>query len=219
VVAGEPRHKGVGVLAVVKGLKANPQARDSVPRELAHYLTGTILPTGWYPERDYNVLIELLARSVDKKQVGGDVWAFFGRVAAQRDIAGDQKQIAPSSRTENAGIYRRFGDGNPDDLGGLFSRAGTIWSLYHDTGRFSVGRHALEPSTVAIRLTGFQFGCRGQIDLQTAFMVEYARLVGARITGSVKRSHFDGDAHVEWHYRVQPNEQTLAWLGSLRESF
>src|SRR5687767_11160969 len=54
-MAGEPRHKGVGVLGVVKGLKANPRAAATVPRDLSHYLSDVILPTAWYPEREYNV--------------------------------------------------------------------------------------------------------------------------------------------------------------------
>lgn len=217
-VAGEPRHKGVGLLAVVKALKANPHVRDSVPSELQHYLTDSILVTGWYPERDYNVLLELLVRGVDRKLVVGDVWRYFGKLAAQRDIAGEQKNIPAASRTESAGVYRRFGDGDPHDVAGLFARVVTMWSLYHDTGKLSVARHASEPSTVVMRLTGFQFPCRGHLELQAGFMEEYARLVGTRITGSLTRSHFDGAKLVEWHYQVQHNSATLASISTLAEA-
>lgn len=212
----EPRHKGVGLLAIVKGLKANPLAAHSVPPELQHYLTDVILPTGWYPERDYNVLIDLLARSIDRRQVGGNVWRWFGKVAAQRDIAGQQRGIPAASRTENAGIYRRFGDGSPDDVPGLFGRIVTIWSLYHDTGALRIARHSAEQSTVVMRLNNFHFPHRGHIDLQTGFMVEYARLLGAKVSGHVQRSPFD-DGHniVEWHYRVEPSAQGLMSLGMM----
>lgn len=214
-MVGEPKHKGVGVLGVVKGLKANPRAAATVPKELAHYLSQVILPTAWYPEREYNVLIELLARSVDRKAVGGDVWGFFGQVAAQRDIAGEQKQLPAKSRTDSAGIYRRFRDGDPDDVAGIFTRVVQLWSLYHDSGLLTVTRHPELSTTVVMRLDNFQFPIRGLLDLQTGYMSEYARLLGRVVHGQVKRSVLDGDGYCEWHYRAEPTERAVSSIANL----
>src|SRR5688572_31793433 len=133
VSRGEPKHKGVGLVAVVMGLKGSPKATALVPEAQRHYLSDALLPSGWYPERDYNALLMALAESMDRASTG-DVWAYFGRAAALRDVAGEQSGIPARSRTENAGIYRNFRAGAADDVAGLCMRVAKIWTMYHDTG-------------------------------------------------------------------------------------
>lgn len=202
---GEPNHKGVGLIAVVKGIKSNPRAEAKVPASLAHYLNDPVLLSAWYPERDYNALLALLAASIDAKAVGGDVWAFLGRVAAQRDIGGEQDNIPRRSRTESAGIYRKFRDVDVDDIAGLFLRASKVWTLYHDTGRVVYARHPERPDVVVERLVDFHFPLRGMADLQTAYMVELARLSGIELEGSLLRYSSDPSVGCEWTFRV-PND-------------
>ncbi len=217
VTRPEPKHKGVGVLAVVKGLKANPRALAQVPAQLANYLSQPILPSGWYPERDYNALIELLARHVDSTATGGDVWGFFGRAAARHDIAG-QRDATPSAgekTSETAGIYRRFRDGIARDVASMFLRLEKIWSLYHDTGRLTVARHPEHAALVSVRVSGFRFAFRGLIDLQTGFMTEYGRLLGLPIQSTFMRSIGSGEPLCEWHCRLPPTAEHVAALGTL----
>ncbi len=211
----EPRHKGVGVLAVVKGIKANPRARAQVPADLSSYLTRPILPSGWYPEHDYNVLIELLARYVDCAGGAADVWTTFGRAAARHDIAGERNGLAGDAAGETVGIYRKFAAANARDVAGVFLRLEKIWSLYHDTGQLRVARHAEHASTVVVRISGFRFAFRGLMELQTGFMSEYARLLGLSIQASLVRSTGGGEPCSEWHCRLPQSAEHLATIRAL----
>jgi hypothetical protein len=170
------------------------------------------LPSGWYPERDYNALLIALAGSMDRASVG-DVWAYFGRAAARRDVAGDQDDIPARSRTENAGIYRNFRAGPADDVAGLCLRVAKIWSMYHDTGRVSFTRHPSKLGAVRGRLHDFRFPVRGMAELQTAFIIEFAQLAGIPISGRLER--FDGASVCEWHFDVAATPQNLASLANL----
>ena len=209
---GEPKHKGVGLVAVVKGVKASPKATALVPEAQRRYLSDALLPSGWYPERDYNALLLALADSIDRGAIG-DVWAYFGRTAARRDVAGEQADIPARSRTETAGIYRNFRNGSPDDLAGLCLRIAKIWSMYHDTGRVSFTRHRSTPGLMLGRIHDFQFPVRGMADLQTAFTVEFALLAGIQISGRLERFN-EGGSICEWHYQVAATPQNLASLAN-----
>jgi hypothetical protein len=210
-----PKHKGVGLLAVVEGLKANPRAQQHVPESLRHYLSDPILPSGWYPEADYNVLIEALALGVERRVPGRDVWVSFGRLAAQRDIAGEQGEMPLRSRVKNPGVYRNFRDNQPSDIAEVFQRIGRLWRLYHDTGHFTVKRAENDPCTVVLRLLNFHFPVRGLIDLQTGYLVEYARLLGLRLESRVSRAVTSGDLFCEWRCSVERSPQHTAALSSL----
>jgi hypothetical protein len=70
----EPCQKGTAILPVVEALKAYPDRKRLVPEPLWKYFDDHIVISGWYPERDYFVLIEALAKIVDSKVAGGDVW-------------------------------------------------------------------------------------------------------------------------------------------------
>lgn len=199
VTLAEPKHKGVGMMAIIKALKANVVARARVPAHLASYLQEPIVATGWYPERDYSELITLLASCIDPKQVGGDVWAFFGRTAAQRDIGGEQHDVPERSRLAHVGIYRKFRDVPDADVAGLFSRMTRVWNLYHDTGRMVFMRHPTKPNALVVRLHDFSFPLRGLADLQTAYMLEYAKLSGFSLRGEHVASWPKG---CEWYYEL-----------------
>lgn len=208
----EPRHKGVGIVAVIKGLKTSPATRARVPAHLSSYLDETILATGWYPERDYNELIILLASIIDPKQVGGDVWAFFGRTAAQRDIGGDQREVPERSRLTNVGVYRNFRNIAEHDVSGLFARTVAVWALYHDSGRMVFMRHPSKPATVVVRLHDFSFPVPGLAHLQTTYLMEYARLSGFSVQGEHVTSWSNGS---EWHYHLADHAKLGESMGSL----
>jgi hypothetical protein len=212
---GEPKHKGIGLIPVVKGLKANPLARARVPAALSHYFESSVIVSAWYPERDYNALISVLAASVDAKQVGGNVWAFFGRVAAHRDIAGDQAAVPARSRTDAAGLYRNFRDVDANDVAGLLLRVTKVWSLYHDTGRALHLRHGQRVDTAIVRIVDFHFALRGLAELQTAYIIEYARLSGIVLEGSLARYASDLNSGCEWHFRVGSEPEKLRSVASL----
>jgi hypothetical protein len=199
VTSADAKHKGVGLVPVIKGIKANARARVRVPAHLASYMEVAILATGWYPERDYNALIMLLATSIDAKQVGGDVWVYFGRTAAQRDIGGDQRAVPEASRLENVGVYRNYRDIAEYDVSGLFTRMTKVWSLYHDSGRLVHMRHREKANVVVVRLHDFAFPVQGMADLQMAYMVEYAKLTGVSMKGEQASHSLSG---CEWHYEL-----------------
>src|SRR2546428_2763305 len=103
-----PQHKGTGLIPLVAGLKVHPDIRETLPPQLHRYLDEALLPSGWYPEQDYVALLEVLVAKMNPATVGGNVWAFLGRAAAQRDLAGDQDSTPPPSRTMSSGLYRQF---------------------------------------------------------------------------------------------------------------
>jgi hypothetical protein len=210
----EPKHKGVGVFPVVKGIQANPRAEAAVPDAQRSYLAEKIMPSGWYPERDYNVLITLLAGTVDRSNVP-DVWGFFGRAAARRDVAGDQEAIPVRSRTENVGIYRNFRGGQPNDIAGLCLRMAKVWGLYHDTGRLTFSRHARKPALLVARLEDFHFPVRGLAELQTAYITEFARLSGVELKGTLERFAEGQPGRSEWSYQLPATPENLAAMTTL----
>jgi hypothetical protein len=212
VASGEPKHKGVGLLAIVKGIKANPRARKQVTAQLARYMDEPILATGWYPERDYTTLITLLASSIDPKQAGGDVWAYFGRTAAQRDIGGDQREVPERSRLDVAGVYRTFRDVDENDVPGLFLRVTKMWMLYHDTGKLDYMRHRERADTVIVRLSDFAFHVQELSNLQTAYMVEYGRLSGFSMRG--ERTAYSSTG-CEWQYQLSGSAELLQSMSRL----
>jgi hypothetical protein len=208
----EPKHKGIGLLAVVKAIKVNPRARAQVPAHIEHYLQEPILVTGWYPERDYHALITLLASTIDPKQVGGDVWAYFGSTAAQRDVGGDQQAVPERSRLDTAGVYRNFRDVAESDVPGLFLRMTKIWTLYHDSGKMEYMRHREKPEVVVVRLSEFSFPVHGLAGLQAAYMIEYGRLSGFTLRGMRTAPTANG---CEWHYELVGDAELLRSMDRL----
>lgn len=198
-----PKIKGVAVLSLLPALKAVPGAAETVPADLQHYLQDAILPSAWYPERDFDRLVETLARNIDPTVLGGEsVWSFFGRVAAQRDIAGMQNQVPNRSRSDVAGTYRHLRSGNPKDLALIFGRLKAVWRLYRDTGRLTIARHSTAPYTIVLRVVDYTFSSPGTIAIQSAYANEAARLLGVQMEGELVRSKAQGDPYYEWHYRV-----------------
>ena len=166
MTARSPKHKGIGLLPVVQALNAEPRAQAHVPDDLRHYLTAKLLPSAWYPEADYERLLQALASGTGRTKRGGDVWTSFGRVAARRDIAGTEADVPIGSRTGISGTYRNLMF-PPGDVAGLFYRIGKIWRLYHDSGQISIAKHAESSAMVVVQLHDFSFSARGLIDLQT----------------------------------------------------
>jgi hypothetical protein len=203
------------MIGVVQALKSHRRARARIPAELLHYLDEPILASGWYPEDDYHVLLQLLADLTPAAAVGGDVWKFFGKVGAQRDIAGDQRAVHERSRTSAAGLYKRFAERGSEGIGGIFLRATKLWALYHDTGTFTALRSRDDPSVVVLRLTGFRFPSRGVVELQQGYMVEYIRLLGHTVEGRIRRASGADGGLYEWEYRCARTPENLESLALL----
>lgn len=210
--AKTPRHKGTGLLPVVHGLKILPGGRDVVPEHLQHYLSDRLLPSAWYPERDYDELIQALAGLIPPESVGGDVWAYFGRAAAQRDLAGQQDTVSEGARIEAAGAYKRLMQGVSGGVAGLALRTMKLWGLYHDTGRITVQRSRGDDATMILRIVDFPFAVRGMIDLQMAYILEFGRLVKVPLHGKLTRATTDGDPFCEWEYRAERTPENVASL-------
>ncbi|MBM4363644.1 MAG: hypothetical protein FJ104_13260 [Deltaproteobacteria bacterium] len=220
--AGDPRHKGTGFTPVLQALRSLPEPRGLLPKDLWHYLDGAILATGWYPERHHTQLIEALARSPEvtrlaERSGAASVWQYFGRVAAQRDLAGDQDSLPPSTRTGGRGVYRGLlkPASDPEQV---FARVRKLWSLYHDTGEIVVERVRDDDQTVVLSFRGYRFGGAGVEELQLAYVEQFLRLSGLAVVGSIRSSTARGDRRSEWALRLDPSPALTRFLAALPEA-
>lgn len=209
-----PQHKGTGLIPLVAGLKVHPGIRSELAPHLHRYLDEALLPSGWYPEKDYLALLEVCAAKMDPATVGGNVWTFLGRAAAQRDLAGDQDSVPPPSRTSSSGLYRQFVKAEPTDPAAFFSRARKLWQLYRDTGTLDLCRRA-GTDLVVLRLSGYQFAFRGLIEIQTAYFLEFARLSGLKLEG---RSVPTKGGVTDWEFSLEPGPGIADWIATLPEA-
>jgi len=212
---GNPQHKGTGLIPLVAALKVHPSVREKLAPELHRYLDEPLLASVWYPERDYLVLLEVLAGTMDPVTVGGNVWTFLGRGAAQRDLAGDQGSIPPPSRTASSGLYRQFVKAEPASAPAFFLRATKLWQLYHDTGTVDVLRSA-GSEVVVLRLTGYQFAFRGLVEMQTAYWLEFAQLSGLKMEGRVVST--GRSDYTDWEFPLPPESGVAEWIATLDEA-
>jgi hypothetical protein len=208
-----PHHKGTGVLPVVTALKAHPRGPQSLPAALRHYLKDPMVATEWYPEDDLQALLRCLADVLERDGIR-DVWDYFGRTAAQRDLKGSQAAIPAERRVKKAGHYRPFA-GNEVTLATLFLRMSTLWTLYHDTGTLVTGRSASDECCAIVRVMDFSLPTPGMTRMHLAYTCEYAKMVGINLTGRVARALYDGDRFTEWHYACERTPQNLESLALL----
>jgi hypothetical protein len=215
---GAAQHKGTGLLHVIEALGAIPDARKHVQKDLWHYLDGQILPSGWYPERHYGLLLEALASALDPKAVGGNVWHFIGRTAAKRDLAGAPTAAPASNRPGGSGLYRAFVKEAASETSAFFLRAKKLWHLHHDTGEWELLRRVERDATVVLRLTGFRFAVESMEQMYEAYLLEFASLSGVDMASRLMMSPRRGDAHYEWDHTLTPSTQTAEWLQTLPEA-
>jgi hypothetical protein len=172
-----------------------------------------MVTTEWYPEDDFNALLRSLADVLERDGMR-DVWDYFGQTAAQRDLNGSQAAIPVERRVKTAGLYRPFA-GEELTVASLFLRLSNLWTLYHDVGRLVVGRSASDDCSAVVRLLDFDLPTPELVRMQTAYLCEYARILGINITGRVTRATRAGDPFHEWEYsceRTRHNAQSLALL-------
>lgn len=174
-----------------------------------------MLVSGWYPERDYWVLIEALVKTIDPASVGGDVWRYFAKFSAQRDIGGQEVKVTAGDTSSPKGIYRHFANGGSMDIDGFFLRASRLWSQYHDSGRFEIVGGRRDTNGVVMRLVGFQIPIEGFVRLQGYYLEEYGRLLGIELESTVTRSTTNGDPFCEWEHRLARTPATEAFVESL----
>jgi hypothetical protein len=210
--AAHAHHKGTGLIPLAAGLKVHPDVRDKLPVRLHKYLDEPVLPSAWYPEEDYIALLEVLASTMDSATVGGNVWSFIGRAAAQRDLAGDQDS-PPPSRAPASGLYRQFVKSERTTPPEFFLRARKLWQLYHDTGTLDLYRRS-GTEVVVLRLSGYQFAFRGLVESQTAYFLEFARLSGLKMEG---RADSRTREYIDWEFTLEPDDETSRWVATLAE--
>jgi hypothetical protein len=214
MAAGVPMYKGMGFGPVIVSLKAHPRGAGEVPASLQHYLEDDVVVTGWYPESDFIAMVECLARILQRDGVQ-DVWSYFGRVAAQRDLLGDQRGIPEARRVRVAGLYRRLASDEVLSLASWLGRAATLWSLYHDTGRMVIGTADAVSCGAVFRLYNPPPLPPHIIELNTAYYIEFARI--AELPGAVR---FAGEkpgpnGYLEWEVQCEPDPELEASLATL----
>jgi hypothetical protein len=200
------------MLPVVLALKAHPDRHKLVPKELWRYFDDHILVSGWYPERDYFVLVEALVKTIDPKTVGGDVWRFFARYSVRGDLGGVD---VAGRKSATKGVYRNFASVTTGEPELFFRRATKLWTQYHDAASMEIlGGHALTNSVV-IRLVGFDIPIEGFVRLQGYYLEEFARMIGLELESSVTRSTAGGDPFCEWEYRLARTPASERYVASL----
>jgi hypothetical protein len=203
------------VLPVVEALKKQPNCRQLVPAELWKYFDEPVLISGWYPERDYWVLISALVKTIDAAAVGGDVWRFFAKFSAQRDIGGRDVKSPADVKLGGSGVYRTFSAVDSGDPERFLRRVTQLWSQYHDSGRLEVIGALPSENAVVLRLSGFLIPIEGFVLLQGYYVEEYGRLVGIEVSSVVTRSTTNKDRYCEWKLKLGRTRVTEAYVASL----
>jgi hypothetical protein len=203
------------VLPVVEALMKQPNYRQLVPAELWKYFDEPVLISGWYPERDYWVLISALVKTIDAAAVGGDVWRFFAKFSALRDIGGREPKSPSDIRPAGSGVYRTFSAVDSSDPERFLRRVTQLWSQYHDSGRLEVIGALPRENAVILRLNGFSIPINGFVLLQGYYVEEYGRLLGMSVSSVVTRSTANKDAYCEWKLRLGRTPATEAYVASL----
>jgi hypothetical protein len=212
-VPHEACQKGVSVLPVVNALKAHPDREKLVPRRLWKYFDDHLVVSGWYPERDYFVLLEALVKTMDGSIQGKDVWRYFAEFSVKKDI-GRGDGVAGKEEVKG-GVYRSFASAVAGDPAQLFLRAEKLWSQYHDTGTMKIsGGRPLE-NAVVMQLVGFRVPVDGFVRLQGYYLEEFGRLVGVEVESKVTRSTARGDPYCEWAHVLARTPASERYVASL----
>lgn len=211
-MARVPSQKGTSVLPVVAALKQHPDRKRLVPERLWKYFNEHIVVSGWYPERDYWVLIQALVKTMDPKVTGGDVWRYFAKFSAQTDIGGTE---APGGGGRNAGVYRNFASGDAADPEMFFRRALRLWSQYHDTGTMEIRGGRARANSLVMQLVGFNIPLEGFVCLQGYYLEEFGTLIGLKLESKVLRSTASGDPLCEWEFFFERTARSRAYIASL----
>jgi hypothetical protein len=148
----------MSVIPLVQALRQHPEAWNLLPPSLWRYLDDPIRNSGWYPERDYWVLLAALVKVLPP--VDGDLWRHFAQVSVGRDI----------------GVHGQFA--KTKDPASFFRRAVSLWSEYHDTGHMEIAGGVVDRNAVVLRLLGFVIPIEGFVRLQGCFVEEYAPACG-----------------------------------------
>jgi hypothetical protein len=206
------------VLPVVQALKAHPDRNRLVPATLWRYFDEHLVVSGWYPEKDYFVLLEALAKTIDPKLVGGDVWRYFAKFSVQRDIAGADVAGADGGagvQSKGKGVYRNFGASAYGDPEQLLRRGTKLWTQYHDSGTMRICGRRAKTNAVVMRLDGFHIPLEGFVRLQGYYLEEFGRVIGVELESTVTRSTARGGAFCEWEHDLAPTPAAEAYLASL----
>jgi hypothetical protein len=214
MTASVPNYKGTGFVPVIASLKAHPRGAREVPPALQHYLDRQILSTDWYPERDFMALTECLARILERDGMR-DVWTYFGKVAAERDLKGTQQQVPAARRIAKAGIYRSFAQDEEIGVSTFLARMTMLWSLYHDSGRMVVGRSPDSDRVALCRVYEYQFMTPHFTELLTAYWSEYVNMLSIRAALCFKRAVGGAEPFSEWDLTVERTPENLLALAAL----
>jgi hypothetical protein len=209
----EPCQKGTSVLPIIAALKAHPDREKLVPEPLWKYFSDHLLVSGWYPEKDYFILLEALVKTIDPKTTGGDVWRYFAKFSVKRDIAGTDAGRG-AGQQEAKGVYRNFatGTGDPEQL---FKRGVRLWSQYHDTGTMRISGGRARTNSVFMQLIGFHIPIDGFVRLQGYYLEEFGRLVGVDLESTVTKSTARGARYCEWEHELAGTTASEAYVASL----
>ncbi len=216
-MASEPCQKGTSVLPVVAALKAHPDRDKLVPKHLWKYFDEHLLVSGWYPEKDYFVLLEALVKTIDAKTAGGDVWRFFAKFSVQRDLKGVDTAGGTGAgvKAKGKGVYRNFAESIAGDPEQLLKRGVRLWAQYHDTGTMRIVGRRAKTNSVVMQLAGFHIPLDGFVRLQGYYLEEFGRIIGVELESLVTRSTARGSAYCEWEHALARTPLADKYVASL----
>lgn len=173
---GGPNFKGLVLLGIVAALKAErARAEPLLNRSLRRYLDLEVDVDGWYPTEDVLDLLRVLAQVLGPQAPWQDAMKFFGAVAAQRELLGEQALVQETHRVEAAGWYRGAIQAK-HDLATTVRRACALWQLYNDAGEFRISR--LSERTLCLRHVDYPLVREENCHLTTGYFEEVARIAG-----------------------------------------
>jgi uncharacterized protein (TIGR02265 family) len=170
------RVKGIALLQLVKGLRAQRQRAAEVLDERYHsYFDQLISLTAWYPEEDHLALLKAMSQILPPSEE--DPWTVLGRTQASGDL-----RDTFSYRIEHGHPWRTL-RAWPD-----------LYRLYYDQGHVKVT--LLEPGHARIEFRNFEsIGHEGMAKLFSGFLAEMLSIAGAQFveakiieTGSAERA-------------------------------
>jgi hypothetical protein len=180
----EGRVKGTIVMQTVKFIRSKKEeGRRLVPENLQHYLSGRILPTSWYPEEDFLVLMqvttELFAGPGSGKRL--DAWEKASRVTA------------PFYFDETYSVLVRKGDPAKS-----LAQYGILWRLRRDTG--VVEHEQLGDHEALLRMKDFALVSAQMCASIQGDLMGLLDSAGAKdVAASHPRCRSKGDPLCEWH--------------------
>lgn len=188
--------KGLLLEPVVQALVAErARVEPAVPEALRHYLDEAVYRGEWYPTADLIALLRVIIEVFGRGEPASRAFRYFGTVAAQRDLRGEQSLVPERMHTKKAGAFSGVIQPN-QDLETLLRRAFGMWLVYHDAGEFVIERKG--DGSMSVVQKGYPLVAEEHCFMITGYTHEVFRLAEIRCRFEKQTCRAHGDARCEW---------------------